>query len=94
VTSGQFTYPPLEEILAPLKRICNKLKTIDATKLAVNAGNPQAMNVVMLGALSEHIPLREEELIEALSESVPAKAKIWASVSEQNRIPGYTTLCL
>jgi indolepyruvate ferredoxin oxidoreductase beta subunit len=27
----------------------------------------------MLGALSEHIPLREEELIEALSESVPAK---------------------
>jgi indolepyruvate ferredoxin oxidoreductase beta subunit len=31
------------------------------------------MNVVMLGALSEHIPLREEELIEALSESVPAK---------------------
>ncbi len=49
------------------------LKTIDATKLAVNAGNQQAMNVVMLGALSEHIPLREEELIEALSASVPAK---------------------
>jgi indolepyruvate ferredoxin oxidoreductase beta subunit len=49
------------------------LKTIDATKLAVNAGNQQAMNVVMLGALSEHIPLREEELIEALSAAVPAK---------------------
>ena len=73
VTSGQFTYPPLEEILTPLQRICNKLITIDATKLAVNAGNQQAMNVVMLGVLSEHIPLREEELIEALSESVPAK---------------------
>jgi len=74
VTTGQFTYPPLEEILTPLqKRICNKLKTIDATKLAVNAGTPQAMNVVMLGVLSEHIPLREEELIEALSGSVPAK---------------------
>ncbi|NQE44937.1 Indolepyruvate oxidoreductase subunit IorB [ANME-1 cluster archaeon GoMg2] len=49
------------------------LKTIDATKLAVNAGNPQAMNVVMLGALSEYIPLREEVLIESLRESVPAK---------------------
>ena len=49
------------------------LKAIDATKLAANAGNPQAMNVVMLGALSEYIPLREEELIEALSEPVPAK---------------------
>jgi indolepyruvate ferredoxin oxidoreductase beta subunit len=73
VTTGQFTYPPLEEILAPLKRICNKLKTIDATKLAADVGTPQAMNVVMLGALSEHIPLREEALIEALRESVPAK---------------------
>ncbi len=49
------------------------LITIDATKLAVNAGNPQAMNVVMLSALSKYIPLREEELIEALSASVPAK---------------------
>jgi indolepyruvate ferredoxin oxidoreductase beta subunit len=49
------------------------LKTIDATKLAADAGTPQAMNVVMWGALSEYILLREEELIEALSESVPAK---------------------
>ena len=73
VTTGQFTYPSLEEILTPLQRVCNKLKTIDATKLAVDAGNPQAMNVVMLGALSVYIPLREEELIEALSVSVPAK---------------------
>jgi indolepyruvate ferredoxin oxidoreductase beta subunit len=31
------------------------------------------MNVVMLGALSKYMPLREEALIEALSESVPAK---------------------
>ncbi len=46
---------------------------MDATKLAADAGNPQAMNVVMLGALSKYLPLREEELIEALSESVPAK---------------------
>jgi len=49
------------------------LKTIDATKRAADAGTPQAMNVVMLGALSEYIPLREEVLIEALSESMPAK---------------------
>jgi indolepyruvate ferredoxin oxidoreductase beta subunit len=49
------------------------LKTIDATTRAADAGTPQTMNVVMLGALSEYIPLREEVLIEALSESVPAK---------------------
>jgi indolepyruvate ferredoxin oxidoreductase beta subunit len=73
VTTGQSRYPPLEEILAPLQRICRDIKTLDATKLAVKAGNPQTMNVVMLGALSKYIPLREEMLIESLSESVPAK---------------------
>jgi indolepyruvate ferredoxin oxidoreductase beta subunit len=73
VTTGQFTYPLLEEILTPIQKIYNKLKTIDATKLAVNAGNPEAMNVVVLGALSKYMPLREDELIEALSASVPAK---------------------
>jgi len=73
VTTGLARYPPLEEILAPLQRMCRAVKTVDATKLAAKAGNPQAMNVVMLGALARYIPLREELLIESLSESVPAK---------------------
>jgi len=73
VTTGLARYPPLEEILAPLQRTCKTVKTVDATKLAAKAGNPQAMNVVMLGALARYIPLREELLIESLSESVPAK---------------------
>jgi indolepyruvate ferredoxin oxidoreductase beta subunit len=73
VTTGLATYPPLEEILAPLRRICKTLKTLDATKLAAQAGTPQAMNVVMLGALSKYIPLKEETLIEALGESIKAK---------------------
>ena len=30
------------------------LKTIDATKLAADAGTPQAMNVVMFGALGAY----------------------------------------
>ena len=73
VTTGQSRYPPLEDILAPLERICMDIKTVDATKLAVKAGNPQTMNVVMLGVLSKYIPISEEILIESLSESVPAK---------------------
>jgi len=73
VTSGQSKYPPLEEILALLQRICRSIKTFDATKLAVKAGNSQTMNVVMLGALSKYIPLREEMLIESLTEFMPAK---------------------
>lgn len=73
VTTGQSRYPALEEILAPLQRICRDVKTLDATELAAKAGTPQAMNVVMLGALSRYIPLPEEMLIESLSESIPAK---------------------
>ncbi|MCK4731854.1 MAG: 2-oxoacid:acceptor oxidoreductase family protein [Methanophagales archaeon] len=56
-----------------VKNLCSDVKTLDATKLAVKAGNPQTMNVVMLGVLFKCIPLREEKLIESLIESVPAK---------------------
>jgi len=73
VTTGKATYPPLEEIIAPLQQICKEVKTFNATKLAAQAGTPQAMNAVMLGALSKYIPLREEILIEALVETIPAK---------------------
>jgi indolepyruvate ferredoxin oxidoreductase beta subunit len=73
VTTGKATYPPLEEILAPLQTICKEVKTINATKLAAQAGNPQTMNVVMLGALSKLIPLKEELLVETLTESIKAK---------------------
>ncbi len=77
VTTGLATYPPLDEILAPLQRICKTVKTLDATKLAAEAGTPQAMNVVMLGALTtfipRYIPLQEGLLIETLSESIKAK---------------------
>ena len=34
------------------------LKTIDATKLAADAGTPQTMNVVMLGALGAYTTTR------------------------------------
>ncbi|HUV79260.1 MAG TPA: indolepyruvate ferredoxin oxidoreductase subunit beta [Candidatus Bathyarchaeia archaeon] len=73
VTTGQSIYPPLEEILAPLQKICSSVKTLNATKLAAAAGNLQTMNVVMLGALSRYIPLNEELILKALSESIPAK---------------------
>jgi indolepyruvate ferredoxin oxidoreductase beta subunit len=73
VTTGLSTYPPLAEILAPLRKICKEVKTFDATELAASLGNIQTMNVVMLGALSNYVPLQEKTLIEALRESIKAK---------------------
>jgi indolepyruvate ferredoxin oxidoreductase beta subunit len=73
VTTGKAIYPPLEEILLPIKSLCRFLRPINATALAKQAGTSQAMNVVMLGALSKYIPLSEDLLLEALAEVVPPK---------------------
>ena len=73
VTTGKARYPSLEEIFKPLRESCRELKAIDATSLASRAGTAQAMNVVMLGALSRYIPLQEDLLVEALTEVVPTR---------------------
>lgn len=73
VTTGIASYPPLEEILAKLRDVCRNATPIDATALAEQAGAAQAMNVVMLGALSRYIPLPEDLLLDALAEVVLSK---------------------
>ena len=73
VTTGLAEYPPLEDILAPIKAQCSRVTAIDATTLASRAGTAQAMNAVMLGALSKYIPLSEETILEALTQVVPPR---------------------
>ena len=73
VTCGKADYPPLSEIIAPIKARCHKVIAMDAAALAEKAGTSQAMNVVMLGALSRYIPLSEDLIIKALSLVVPQK---------------------
>jgi indolepyruvate ferredoxin oxidoreductase beta subunit len=46
---------------------------MDATALAAEAGTAQAMNVVMLGALSGYIPLSEETILRSLASVVRPK---------------------
>jgi indolepyruvate ferredoxin oxidoreductase beta subunit len=73
VTAGKSCYPSLQEMIEPLQRICKEVRPIDATGLARKAGTALAMNVVMLGALSKYIPIKERLLLEALREVVPAR---------------------
>jgi indolepyruvate ferredoxin oxidoreductase beta subunit len=73
VTTGRCSYPDLDEILVPLQGVCREARPIDGTKIARIAGNAQAMNVVMLGALSKYIPIDEHILLSALAEVVPSK---------------------
>ena len=73
VTTGQASYPSIEEILAPLRAVASEVKAMDATELAAKAGSPQATNVVMLGALARYLPIEEATLLSALSETVPVR---------------------
>ena len=73
VTTGAARYPSLDELLEPLRGQCQRVLAIDATALAGQAGTAQAMNVVMLGALSRYISLPEEHIIQALEEVVPPR---------------------
>ena len=73
VTSGRAEYPPMKDILAPLKAHSSKVIAMDATALAETAGSAQAMNVIMLGALSRYIPLAEDLVLLALSQVVPPR---------------------
>jgi indolepyruvate ferredoxin oxidoreductase beta subunit len=73
VTAGLASYPAIPEILSSLGQHCNRVLDMDATALASRAGTAQAMNVVMLGALSRFIPLSEESILQSLAQVVPPR---------------------
>lgn len=72
VTTGQFRYPGIEEILAPLRGIARVI-SMNATEIAERAGSSQAANIVMLGAMSKFMPIEEALVLDALRDSVPKK---------------------
>ena len=75
VMIGAAKYPRAEEITDALREMGGAVTTLDATKLAIEAGTAKAMNVVMLGAAfaTGLFPFSEEIMIDAIRERVPAK---------------------
>jgi len=76
VSMGKSTYPEMEQIESKLKSVISKLIVLDAVEIAEKAGNRQASNVVMLGALfgSGKVPISSETIKDSIRERVPAKA--------------------
>ncbi len=72
VTSGGDEYPDVSEIVDVLKSNY-KVVAFNAFELAIEAGHPQAMNVVMVGAVSNYLPMSEELLIDCIKRMVPPK---------------------
>ncbi|MDD1721739.1 MAG: indolepyruvate oxidoreductase subunit beta [Euryarchaeota archaeon] len=66
------TYPPVSTLIDVLSLTCQRVIAYNATKLALEAGNPKTLNVVMLGTLSRFLSLSTLE--EAIADYVPKKA--------------------
>ncbi len=75
VKTGAVDYVAMEEVETGLKQLGKGVVTINATKLALEAGNAKTLSVVMLGAAtgSGLLPYSEETMIEAIKERVPQK---------------------
>ena len=73
VNTGKASYPKLEDILAVIGKASRKIVTLDATKVAEDAGIPIAANIVVLGVLAGLglLPFSELVLKEAIKESIP-----------------------
>ena len=71
VSAGVRTYP--EGIIEALEEKAKKVISVDALSLAQAAGNAKAVNVVLLGVLSQALGGGEDLWQEALAEAVPQK---------------------
>jgi len=65
---GQSGYPNREDIIQQLRKVTDRIITLDASSLAKQAGSLQAANVVMLGALfgTGLIPIKDETAKESI----------------------------
>jgi indolepyruvate ferredoxin oxidoreductase beta subunit len=73
VSSGTAVYPGDEHLARVFASLDAELVTVPGERLAQEAGNVKAANVVLLGAVSKLLPLPEETWWECLVQRVPKK---------------------
>ncbi len=76
VASGRSKYEA-DTIMEYLRSTTDSLTMLDATELAIKAGNYRATNTVLLGAMSTLpcLPFKSKGLLSALLETIPAKLR-------------------
>ncbi len=67
-------YPDLEGIHKKIESL-KRSRIIDAKALAKEAGTMKAVNMVMVGALSSQLDIREESIVEAVKEIFASKGE-------------------
>lgn len=76
VLIGEASYPPMEAIEAELKKLSGKVQIIEATNLAVEAGNSQATNILLMGTLTAlpKVPIDADDYYKVLEQRFSGKA--------------------
>ena len=74
-SSTNVTYPSVDSITNSLKENFNHVLPIDATKLAMKAGNILSLNMVLLGAVTadDKFPLSKDTVIDAMKNNLHEK---------------------
>ncbi|MBQ6264175.1 MAG: indolepyruvate oxidoreductase subunit beta [Clostridia bacterium] len=71
VVIGDAVYP--DGVIDAIKAAGADVLELDALPVAVEAGSPKAVNVVLIGAMAKHTGIEKETWLEAVRECVPAK---------------------
>ena len=71
VITGAAAYP--DALTEKITEAGIELDALDALKLAEKAGSTKAVNIVLMGRLSKYFDFTEEEWLQAIEQSVPAK---------------------
>jgi indolepyruvate ferredoxin oxidoreductase beta subunit len=73
VVGGASAYPSTTEVEEILREYTDHLYIIPGTRIAQEMGNPQVLNVLLVGFLSIFLDIEEKSYIEDLSQRVPQK---------------------
>lgn len=66
-------YPGWEEITRILSQYTDQIYLVPAARIAQESGNPRAMNMAMLGFLSQFLELKAEAWTDAMRSKLPPK---------------------
>ena len=75
VSMGKAEYPDHKEIIASLKKFTDKIIEINAQEIAIEAGSPRALNMVMFGGIigTNLLPISTDSAMQAIREAFPKK---------------------
>lgn len=73
VVGGASKYPSVDEVEETLRRRTNQIYFVPGTEISADLGNPQVLNVLLIGFLSAFLEIDERSYVDDLSQRVPQK---------------------